>query len=137
MLDGQSDAAHHWAHILLNHDPGRPVAKGAELGAGPRYYRWQIELPAPLPLDGVSEGQIARLRECGEALADGRAGELKAVAGALAGAGRWARADLRPAPAGRSPRRSSRVAVLPVLLAAVIAAGPALGGPPVAEAGAG
>src|SRR5262249_38706084 len=24
-LDGQSDAAHHWAEILLNHEPGRAV----------------------------------------------------------------------------------------------------------------
>ena len=83
MLDGQSDAAHHWAHILLNHEPGAPVAKGADLGAGPRYYRWQIELPEPLPMDGVSEADIARLREAGEALADGRAGEIEAVAAAL------------------------------------------------------
>ena len=87
MLDGQSDAAHHWAHILLNHDPGKHLAKGAEFGAGPRYYRWQIELPEALPLDGVSDRQIARLREYGEALADGRADELAAVAAMLAGSG--------------------------------------------------
>ncbi len=84
MLDGQSDSTHHWAHILLNHDPGGPVAKGDDLGAGPRYYRWQIELPKALPMDGVSDDDIARLREAGEALADGRADEIAAVAAALA-----------------------------------------------------
>jgi hypothetical protein len=84
MLDGQSDAAHHWAHVLLNHEPGSPVARGPELGAGPRYFRWQVELPEPLPLDGVGDDDLARLRESGEALIEGRAAEIQAVAEALA-----------------------------------------------------
>lgn len=84
MLDGQSDASHHWAHILLNHEAGTAVARGVELGAGPRYYRWQIELPAPLPLDGVADEELERLRECGEALAAARSAEIAAVAAALA-----------------------------------------------------
>lgn len=91
MLDGQSDAAHHWAHVLLNHEPGSPIARGPELGAGPRYFRWQVELPDPLPLDGVSDEDLARLRDCGESLIEGRADEIEAVAEALAAA------------AGRSP----------------------------------
>ncbi|HKJ35452.1 MAG TPA: patatin-like phospholipase family protein [Solirubrobacterales bacterium] len=86
MLDGQSDASHHWAHILLNHRPGTPVARGPDLGAGPRYFRWQVELPAPLPLDGVSDGDLDRLTECGEALIEGRAAEIEAVAAALVAA---------------------------------------------------
>ncbi len=85
MLDGQSDASHHWAHILLNHESGSPVARGVELGAGPRYFRWQLELPAPLPLDGVSEAEIEGLRDCGEALASARADEIDAVAAAVVG----------------------------------------------------
>ena len=83
MLDGQSDASHHWAHILLNHEAGSTVATRVEFGAGPRYYRWQIELPAALPLDGVADEDIARLRECGEALAAARSEEIAAVATAL------------------------------------------------------
>jgi patatin-like phospholipase/acyl hydrolase len=83
MLDGQSDASHHWAHVLLNHDPGAPMAKGANLGAGPRYFRWQIDLPEPIPLDGVSESDIARLRATGEGLIAGREAEFAAVAAAL------------------------------------------------------
>ena len=86
MLDGQSDASDHWAHILLNHQPGTEVARGAEMGAGPRYFRWQIELPGPVPLDGTDPVQLARLREAGEALVDGRADEIAAVADALGGA---------------------------------------------------
>lgn len=85
MLDGQSDAADHWAHILLNHRAGEAMAE--RLGAGPGYFRWQIDLPAPLPLDGVKPEQIERLRECGEALREGRAEEIAAIAEAVAPAG--------------------------------------------------
>jgi hypothetical protein len=83
MLDGQSDASDHWAHIMLNHEAGAPVARGVEQGAGPRYFRWQIELPAPLPLDGVSDAEIEDLRNCGEELASARAAEIEAVATAV------------------------------------------------------
>jgi hypothetical protein len=84
MLDGQSDAAHHWAHVLLNHEIGSPVARGPELGAGPRYFRWQLELPEPLALDGVDDEDLEALAGWGEALAEGRAEEISAVALALA-----------------------------------------------------
>lgn len=84
MLDGQSDSTDHWAHILLNHIPGNEVARGPEMGAGPRYYRWQVELARPLPLDGVKPEDIARLRAAGEALIADREQELAAVAAALA-----------------------------------------------------
>ena len=83
MLDGQSDAAHHWAHILLNHQPGTAPDRGVDLGAGPRYYRWQLNLPEPLPMDGVEPDEIDRLAACGAALRDARAAELEAVAAAL------------------------------------------------------
>ncbi len=83
MLDGQSDASDHWAHILLNHEPGTVASRGAAMGAGPRYFRWQVELPGPQPLDGVAPEQIARLREAGEALIEARASEIEAVADAL------------------------------------------------------
>lgn len=84
MLDGQSDASHHWAHVLLNHDPGSAMATGPGLGAGPRYFRWQIDLPEPIPLDGVSASDIARLKETGEDLIEARADEIEAVAQAIA-----------------------------------------------------
>ena len=84
MLDGQSDAAHHWAHVLLNHEPGTQPERGIDTGAGPRYYRFQLNLPEPLPLDGTGPEEIKRLLECGAALRDARAGELEAIADALA-----------------------------------------------------
>jgi patatin-like phospholipase/acyl hydrolase len=83
MLDGQSDAAHHWAHTLLNHRPGSAPDRGIDIGAGPRYFRLQLNLPEPLPLDGTSADEIARLAECGRALRDARAAELEALAEAL------------------------------------------------------
>jgi uncharacterized protein len=83
MLDGQSDAAHHWAHILLNHRPGSAPDRGIDLGAGPRYFRLQLNLPEPLPLDGTGPAEIARIAECGELLRDARGAELEALAEAL------------------------------------------------------
>jgi len=83
MLDGQSDSSDHWAHILLNHDPGTRPARGEQMGAGPRYYRYQVELPEPLPMDGVDSDQIERLTECGNALLEARAAELEALAEVL------------------------------------------------------
>ena len=84
MLDGQSDAAHHWAHILLNHQAGTQPDRGIEMGAGPRYYRFQLNLPEPLPMDGVAPDDIERLADCGRALRDARQAELEAIADALA-----------------------------------------------------
>lgn len=84
MLDGQSDAADHWAHMLLNHRPGDPPAGGDRLGAGPRYYRYQVDLPRSLPLDDASPDNIGRLREAAEVLIEARADELAALADALA-----------------------------------------------------
>jgi uncharacterized protein len=83
MFDGQSDSAHHWAHILLNHRPGSEPDRGIDMGAGPRYFRFQLHLPEPLPLDGVEPGEIERIAECGHALSDARAEELEALAGVL------------------------------------------------------
>jgi len=83
MLDGQSDAAHHWAHILLNHRPGSEPDRGIDMGAGPRYYRLQLNLPEPLPLDGVEADEIERIADCGRALVEARADELKAIADVL------------------------------------------------------
>ena len=84
MLDGQSDAAHHWAHVLLNHEPGEQMESAEALGAGPHYYRYEVELTEPLPLDGVSDANIAQLTECADALVDARSDELEAIADVLA-----------------------------------------------------
>lgn len=83
MLDGQSDAADHWAHVLLNHPPGEPMPATSRLGAGPRYYRYQALLTERLPMDDAGSENIAKLRESGAALVAAREPELEALAEAL------------------------------------------------------
>lgn len=83
MLDGQSDAADHWAHVLLNHSPGTTMSPSDQTGAGPRYFRYQVRLAEPLPLDDTGERNIGTLRECGERLVAAREPELVALADAL------------------------------------------------------
>jgi uncharacterized protein len=84
MLDGQSDAADHWAHVLLNHEPGEPIASRDRIGAGPRYFRLQVDLPRPVALDDASPASVALLGERADALIEARATELAALADALA-----------------------------------------------------
>lgn len=84
ILDGQSTATNHWAHMLLNHEPGAEVPPRGELGAGPRYYRFQTALGEPMEIDTVRERDLARLTELGEALIAAREPELEALADALA-----------------------------------------------------
>ena len=55
VLDGASDGADHWAHMLLNHDPGAPAPARAEIGRGPRYFRLQLRLDEAIPLDDARE----------------------------------------------------------------------------------
>ncbi|MDQ3572986.1 MAG: patatin-like phospholipase family protein [Actinomycetota bacterium] len=83
MLDGQSDAADHWAHVLLNHRPGTEMPPASEQGAGPRYFRYQVRLDRPLPMDDAGARNIASLRHHGEALVAAREDELIALAAAL------------------------------------------------------
>jgi uncharacterized protein len=84
MLEGQSDAAHHWAHVLLNHSPGQALAPASERGAGPNYYRYELELRRPLPMDDAGAANIRHLEECADLLIARRDDELSALAKALA-----------------------------------------------------
>jgi uncharacterized protein len=83
-LDGQSDAAHHWADVLLNHRPGRAVIEPAEMGTGPHYYRFQTKLPRGLSLDDASEGSLRELSAAAEGLIADRLPELNELADRLA-----------------------------------------------------
>jgi hypothetical protein len=85
-LDGQSDAAHHWAEVLLNHSPGRAVADPARLGRGPRYYRFQALLPEGTPLDDAKPRSLERLNEAADRLLADRHDELRELARRLASA---------------------------------------------------
>lgn len=83
-LDGQSDAAHHWADVLLNHRPGRAVVEPAEMGKGPHYFRFQTRLARGLSLDDASEGSLRELGEAADRLIAERVAELDELAGRLA-----------------------------------------------------
>jgi predicted acylesterase/phospholipase RssA len=83
-LDGQSDAAHHWADVLLNHEPGRAIVDPAEMGRGPRYHRFQVRLRRGLSLDDASPGSLAELDQAAARLLADRDQELAALAARLA-----------------------------------------------------
>ena len=83
-LDGQSDAAHHWADVLLNHRPGRAVVEPAQMGTGPQYYRFQTKLPRGLSLDDASEESLRELSAAAERLIAEREPELNELADRLA-----------------------------------------------------
>jgi patatin-like phospholipase/acyl hydrolase len=59
VLDGASDGADHWAHMLLNHDPGAEAPTRAEIGRGPRYFRLQVRLDQAIALDDARAQVLA------------------------------------------------------------------------------
>jgi hypothetical protein len=83
-LDGQSDAADHWAEVLLNHEPGRAVPERSEQGKGPRYYRFQVTLPRGTSLDDAGKRSLAELSEAADRLLAESDAELGELAGRLA-----------------------------------------------------
>lgn len=88
VLDGASDGADHWAHMLLNHDPGAPAPGRAAIGRGPRYYRLQIRLEEAIALDDAREEVLARaLPAAARALIADRESELDEIADRLIAAG--------------------------------------------------
>lgn len=60
VLDGASDGADHWAHMLLNHVPGAEAPAPGEVGRGPRYFRLQVELDEPIALDDAGTDALKR-----------------------------------------------------------------------------
>ncbi|MGH2960991.1 MAG: patatin-like phospholipase family protein [Solirubrobacterales bacterium] len=85
VLDGQSDAADHWAHMILNHDPGDPFPDADEIGAnGPRYFRLQTRLETPLGLDDASPAALEGLAAAARRLIDTHDHQLTEIAGRLA-----------------------------------------------------
>ena len=89
IFDGQSDSATEAAEMVLNGwregvlwDPTLPPE---DLGGGPRFWRYQIELPEPWPLDDV--GRIPDLQRAGAQLADTYRPEIARLAEAFVAAG--------------------------------------------------
>lgn len=81
LLDGQSDAADHWAHTILNHEPGDPFPGADEVGArGPRYFRLQVRLPGRSALDDASPPALDALEEMARELISSHDAQLTEIA---------------------------------------------------------
>lgn len=89
VLDGASDGADHWAHMLLNHDPGAGIPDAAEIGRGPRYFRLQVPLPRAIGLDDAGDDALRRrLPDAARALIAAHERELEEIVDRLLAAGR-------------------------------------------------
>ena len=88
VLGGAADGADHWAHMLLNHPDGEADPQPDEIGRGPRYFRFQVELGTPIAMDDPGEtGPGKALPLAAQALLEAQAGELDEVAARLLAAG--------------------------------------------------
>lgn len=91
VLGGAADGADHWAHMLLNHPSGEGAPRPGEIGHGPRYFRFQVELRPPIALDDASDAALhTTLPEAASRLLDAQGAELDLVADRLLAAGRLA-----------------------------------------------
>lgn len=89
VLGGAADGADHWAHMLLNQPTGEGPPRPGEIGHGPRYFRFQVELDPPVALDDAGERALsATLPEAAGRLLDAQGHELDLVADRLVAAGR-------------------------------------------------
>lgn len=86
MFDGQSRSAHHWAHMLLNHVPGKEPDE--QFGRGPRYWRFEPNLPRPTGLDDASDATLGELSSAARGMIEERSADLDALTALLEGAGR-------------------------------------------------
>jgi hypothetical protein len=50
VLGGSSDGVDHWTETLVN-EPPPPHATAEAIGHGPRFFRLQVELDPPIPMD--------------------------------------------------------------------------------------
>jgi hypothetical protein len=78
ILDGQSDAADHWAHMIVNR-PDEPPSAAAPVGHGPRYYRFQADLPRGFAMDDAGPAAMSGLRAAAVSLIEARSHELDEV----------------------------------------------------------
>jgi uncharacterized protein len=78
IFDGQSDAADHWAHMIVNR-PDEPPASAAAVGHGPRYFRFQADLQRPFAMDDAREPTLDALRQVAATLIQERSDELDQV----------------------------------------------------------
>jgi len=77
------------AAVLVNLEPGDGTPTAAEIGCGPRYFRWQASLDEPIGLDDVSAEALGeKLPDAAEKLVEQRKAELDEVAGRVIAAGK-------------------------------------------------
>jgi uncharacterized protein len=81
ILDGQSDAADHWAQVLLDSGVSVPGPGGTEQR---RYFRFQTDLPRGVGLDDAREASLDRLDQAAERLLAERAADIDELVGILA-----------------------------------------------------
>jgi predicted acylesterase/phospholipase RssA len=80
-LGGSTDAADHWAHMLLNHPTGAPPPQPTDIGRGPRFFRWQATLDSWIEMDDASQKNLEELLPAAASdLITSRATELDEIA---------------------------------------------------------
>jgi patatin-like phospholipase/acyl hydrolase len=78
LLGGSADGVDHWAHALLNHPVGPP--RPEEIGRGPRYFRWQVDLRGNVAMDDAGPETLERvLPAAADELVASRSDEIDAV----------------------------------------------------------
>jgi uncharacterized protein len=82
IFDGQSEAADHWAHMIVN-QPGDQPSDKDPVGRGPRYYRFQASLPRGFAMDDAGQERLDGLEAAANELIESRASELADVAAQL------------------------------------------------------
>lgn len=89
VMGGTVDAPSHWAHTLLNLEPGDgPPSDPSDLGNGPRYFRWQAPLEEPIGLDDVSDEALKdKLPAAAAGLIQAHDAELNEVADRVVASG--------------------------------------------------
>lgn len=88
VFGGSAEAADHWAHMLLNYPHGGGLPDAANVGRGPRFFRWQAKLPGPVEMDDVSDETLHQaLPAAANELNADREAEVNEVAERLVAAG--------------------------------------------------
>jgi uncharacterized protein len=86
VLGGASDGVDHWTETLLN-EPPPPHATAAEIGRGPRFYRFQADLHAVIQMDDPSKTTLDALKAAAQELIKRHDDELADISERLLTAG--------------------------------------------------
>jgi patatin-like phospholipase/acyl hydrolase len=84
VLGGSSDGVDHWAETLVN-EPPAPHTPADQIGNGPRFFRLQVELDPPIPMDKPEA--LPELEKAAQKLIADHEDELAGIADRLLRAG--------------------------------------------------